>query len=218
MRFKLIDLGLVDFKEAWQFQKEIFVSVMSGCFESVLVVCRHYPVITLGRLGNRENILLSEEELKRELSGFYRIERAGDVTYHGPGQITIYPVFNLRYLKKDIHLFLRYLEEVVICFLSDFGIKALRKIGLTGVWIEDKKISSIGISIKNWITFHGVSVNIKQNDLVNFDYIRPCGMDIKMTSLETVLGREVDINIIKSNLINRFADILKMKYAASFLK
>jgi len=212
MRIKIFDLGLIGFQKAWQFQKETLGSVIAGGGDSVLIICRHYPVITLGRLGDRKNILLSGAELEKKTGGIYKIERAGDVTYHGPGQLIVYPVFNLKYLKKDIRLFLRYLEEVVIRFLSDFGIKASRRAGATGVWVADKKISSIGISIKNWVTFHGVSVNIKGNDLAGFECIRPCGMDIEMTSLEAVLGSEVEIDNVKKNLINGFKEILEAKY------
>jgi len=136
----------------------------------------------------------------------YEIERGGDVTYHGPGQLIVYPVFNLTYLKKDIHLFLRQLEGLAMDFLSDFGIKGLRYKGLTGVWIDKKKVASIGIAIRNWITFHGMSINIKKDDLDNFSLIEPCGMDIEMTSLETVLGKNIEIEQTKEIFTRKFKD------------
>lgn len=206
MEFEIFDLGLVEFKEFLEFQKGVFGYVKSGSFKSALVLCRHLPVITLGRRALMENIRVSEAELKSKGIQIYSIERGGDVTYHGPGQITAYPIFDLGRLKKDVHLFLRQLEQVVIDLLSDFGIKGIRCLGLTGVWVGKQKIASIGIAIRSWITFHGLSINIKKDDLDNFRLIRPCGMDIEMTSLETVLGREIEAVTIKDILIRRFED------------
>ena len=204
MEFQVFDLGLISFKEAWDFQKGKLNAVKSGFLKSALILCRHKPVITLGRLARKKNILASPEILKQKGIELYEIDRGGDVTYHGPGQVTIYPVFNLHYFKKDIHLFLRKLEEVVIDFLSDFGIEGLRYAGRTGVWIGKEKISSIGISLKNWITLHGVTINIKKDDLDNFQLIRPCDMDIQMTSLETVLGRDINIDGLKESIVTKF--------------
>lgn len=206
MRFKVFDIGLTDFKRAWDFQKEIFRDVKNGLLDCALIVCRHQPVITLGRNAKEENIKASQEELKKLGIGIYALERGGDVTYHGPGQLIAYPVFNLNYLKKDIHLFLRQLEEVIINLLSELGIKAVRRANLTGVWVNDNKIASIGIAIKNWIAFHGLSLNIKNDDLANFQLINPCGMDIKMTSLETVLDRDIEMDSVKKRLIQKFRD------------
>lgn len=205
--FLVFDLGLVDFKEAWQFQKKVFEDVKSGLFKSALILCQHYPVVTLGRQALKENIRACEYELKNMGIDVYKIERGGDVTYHGPGQVVAYPVFNLNWFKKDIHLFLRQLEEVIIDFLSDFGIRGLRYKGLTGVWVDGKKIASIGIAIRNWITFHGLSINIKKGDLENFGLIRPCGMDIEMTALEKVLDRDIDISELKESLIQKFKTV-----------
>ncbi len=208
MEFKVFDLGLSDFKKSWEFQKRIFAEVKKGDVPSGLVLCCHRPVITLGRQAKKENILASGSELRKRGIQIYHVERGGDITYHGPGQLTAYPIFNLTYLKKDIHLFLRQLEEVVISLLSDMGIRGLRLPGLTGVWIEKYKIASIGIAIKNWITFHGLSINIKKDDLGNFRLIRPCGMDIGMTCLENALGKDTEIGLIKKNLINKFKEVI----------
>lgn len=206
MDFKIFNLGLVDFKKAWQFQKEIFTEIKSHNIDSALIICRHYPVITIGRQGREENIRVSLSELKKRGIPMYEIERGGDVTYHGPGQLIAYPVFNLNFLKKDIHLFLRQLEGLAIDFLSYFGIKGLRYEGLTGVWIGKKKIASIGIAIRNWITFHGLSINIKKEDLDNFGLIKPCGMNIEMTSLETIAADNIEIEKINDILVNKFKD------------
>ena len=203
MQFKVFDLGLVDFKKAWDFQKEVFFQVKNDRFKSALILCQHYPVITLGRSATRKNILAQEAELKNKGIKVYEIERGGDVTYHGPGQLTAYPIFNLNYLKKDIHWFLRYLEDIIIGCLSDLGTRAHRLPGLTGVWVNKRKIASIGIAIKNWITFHGFTINIKKEDLTNFSLIRPCGMDIMVTSLESVLGSEIRVTQLKEILTRR---------------
>lgn len=204
MDFTIFDLGLADFARAADFQKEIFNRVKSGSCESALIVCRHKPVITLGRRARRSNIIVAEEQLREKAVAVCAIERGGDVTYHGPGQLTAYPVFNLALLKKDIHFFLRRLEDVGIAFLKDFSIAGYRLCGLTGVWAGKAKVCSIGIAIKSWITFHGLSINIKKDDLSNFSLIRPCGMDIAMTSLETLAGREIDMENAKIRLIDKF--------------
>jgi len=206
MDLRVFDLGLVDYRKALDFQKGLFRRVQTESFKSAMILCRHYPVITLGRRANEDNILVSECELEKKGIQMYRLQRGGDVTYHGPGQLVIYPIFNLSFFKKDIHLFLRRLEEVAIGLLSDFGIKASRLPGLTGVWIEKQKIASIGIAIRNWITFHGLSINIKKNDLLNFRLIRPCGIDSEMTSLERVLNRNIEMGDIKEKIIHRFRE------------
>ena len=206
MEFKLFDLGTMDYKQAWDFQGKVFGQIKNSYFDSALILCQHYPVITLGRQAKQENIKVPPSELQKMGIDMYKIERGGDVTYHGPGQLTAYPVLDLGSFKKDIHLFLRQLEESTIKFLSVFGVKGLRRKGLTGVWIGKEKIASIGIAIKNWITFHGVSINLKKNDLDNFGLIRPCGMDIKMTSLETIMGENIEIGYAKEIFINEFKD------------
>lgn len=205
--FKVFDLGLTDFQIAYEFQKKIFTDVKTGRLKSALILCRHYPVITLGRLAKKENIKAPEGALKNKRIAIYAIERGGDVTYHGLGQLIAYPIFNLSYFKKDIHFFLRQLEEIVINLLSDFNIAASRHKNFTGVWINAQKIASIGIAIKNWIAFHGLSLNVKKDDLANFQLIKPCGMDIEMTSLETVLGESIEIDIVKAKLIHKFREV-----------
>lgn len=203
MEFKVLDLGLTDYKESYRLQEETFENVRRGTLESALMLCQHNPVITMGRAAKSSNILIGPEELKKQGIMTYKIERGGDVTYHGPGQLTAYPVFNLNHWKKDIHFFLRQLEAAIMGLLDKFGIKSQTRSGLTGVWVEQKKIASIGISIRNWITFHGLSINITDNDLDNFRLIRPCGMDIEMTSLETILGKSIEINTVKKHLISQ---------------
>lgn len=228
MEFDLFDLGLTDFKRAWLMQRELFAEVRNGNLKSALIICQHYPVITLGRSAKRQNILATEQKLRALKIPVYQLERGGDVTYHGPGQIIAYPIFNLTLFKKDIHLFLRQLEEVAINLLAGFGIKGLRIPGLTGVWVNStvnhakenygsfsnrhiQKIASLGIAIRNWITFHGLSINIKRLDLAKFGLIKPCGLDAEVTCLETILGSDIEISSIKAMLIERFKAIFGNK-------
>lgn len=206
MTFEVFDLGLIDFATAWQFQKDMVVRVRNKNICAALIICRHYPVITLGRLAKRDDILISAFQLNERKIPVYEIERGGQITYHGPGQITAYPVFDLNYLVKDIRIFLRELEQAAIDLLSDFGIAAMRRPGSTGVWVEKEKIASIGIAIKSWVTYHGLSINIKNDDLANFGLIRPCGKNIRMTSLESVLDRHIEIENLKASIISNFKE------------
>jgi len=202
MQFETVDLGLVSFKEAEDIQRQAF-NVLSFAKEDLrprLIFCRHYPVITLGRSASKINILVCDDELKKRGISIHQAERGGNVTYHGPGQLIAYPVFDLKIWKKDIHLFLRKLEEAVINLMRQFAIPATRVSGLTGIWVEDKKISSIGIAIRHWIAFHGLSINVKKDDLANFKLVRPCGLDVEMTSMEKELDTELDICDIKACL------------------
>lgn len=204
MRFEIFDLGLVNFEEAYLAQKKIFENVKAGKLDSALIFCRHYPVITLGRSSDRKNILAREEELQRKGIKILQIDRGGDVTYHGPGQLILYPILDLKFFKKDLHFALRNLETMVIDALGDLGVTANRLPGATGVWLGSKKIASIGIAVKNWITYHGVAINIKSSDLDNFSLIRPCGMDIMMTSLESSLGRQIEFDCVKKIIKGRW--------------
>ena len=204
MQFKLFDLGLVDFQTAWNIQKSLHLQVRHKQLFSALILCQHKPVITLGRKSKQENILVKAAELKKLDIKTYEIERGGDVTYHGPGQLCVYPIVNLFYFKKDINWFLRSLEALLLEVLSEFRIKGVSPPDFTGIWIKREKIASIGIAIKNWITFHGLSLNVKKDDLANFSLIRPCGLDIIMTSMETALKKEVKINKVKEVLTRRW--------------
>lgn len=201
---KIYDLGLVDFEIAYQFQQKIFSEVLNNLYKSALITCRHEPAITLGRQAKAGNILAKKEDLSTGGISVHKIERGGDVTYHGPGQLTVYPIFDLASYRKDLHWFLRSLEQAMINLLLDFGIPGERKEGLTGVWVNGRKIGSIGITVRKWITMHGMSLNVKKNDLGAFRLIRPCGMDIEMTSMESVLDRDVDMGQVKESLISKF--------------
>lgn len=211
MRFEAFDLGLVDYKKAWDFQKETFLKVKNKELGSALILCRHLPAITLGRMSDKKNILASEAELSRRGVSIYNIERGGDVTYHGPGQVTVYPVFNLELFKKDVHWFLRNLEEVAIKALSSLSIKSERSPGRSGAWVRNKKIASVGIAVKNWITYHGLSINVSRHDMHNFFLIRPCGLDVEMTCAEHSLTRPVDLGHFEKIVARTVFDTFKIK-------
>jgi lipoate-protein ligase B len=202
------DLGLIEYSKAWDFQKDICAQVKENRLESAVIVCSHPPVITLGRAVKIPQLKLSEPELRQKGIQVYATDRGGDVTYHGPGQLVIYPICNLTYFKRDIHLFLRKLEDVVMQVLLEFGIGCRNRSGLTGVWVGNEKIASLGIAVKNWITYHGVSINIKHKDLENFAFIRPCGMDIYMTSMESVLQREISLQEVKHSCLLAISSLI----------
>ncbi|RJP28856.1 MAG: lipoyl(octanoyl) transferase [Candidatus Omnitrophota bacterium] len=206
MDFDILDAGIIDFSAGLTLQKEIHLRVKSGLSKSVLILCSHKPVFTSGRKLNYDNIIIKQSVLKQLNIDILQSDRGGDITYHGPGQIIAYPIFNLKYVKKDIHLFLRSLEDTVIDLLKSFNIPGVKKPGFTGVWVGNNKICSIGIGIRNWITFHGLAFNVKHSDLKNFEFIKPCGLDVKMTSLESLLEKEVNMDIIKTKLITSFKD------------
>ncbi|MDD5431905.1 MAG: lipoyl(octanoyl) transferase LipB [Candidatus Omnitrophica bacterium] len=208
MQVKIFDLGLIDYNKALAFQTQTHTAVKNEDYPLALIFCQHNPVITIGRAGSRQNLVAPPEEVKAKKIQVIESTRGGDITYHGPGQLTVYPIFSLKYFKKDIHLFLRYLEETIMDILCEMGINGVRRPGLTGVWVQDKKIASIGISIKNWISFHGLSINIKKFDLENFNLIRPCGMDIKMTCLEAELGASMQIKELKDKIAAKFNNTL----------
>jgi lipoate-protein ligase B len=207
MQLNVFNLGLIPFEEGLSFQKELHLRAKENSLYQGLVICRHLPVITMGRSADKKNILASAEELNNSGIKVIAVERGGDVTYHGPGQIIIYPILNLNNFKKDIRWFLRGLEEVVISYLLDYGLKGERLPGFTGVWVNHRKIASIGIAIKNWTTFHGVSLNVLNSDLANYKLIRPCGMDISMTSLEDELGRGIDYRDAEERLVGEFSKV-----------
>jgi len=207
---RAVDLGTIRFSQAYKIQHEALLSVRDGTLENTLFFCRHYDVITIGRSGSISSVLKDAAYLRDKKIELVFTDRGGDVTYHGASQLVAYPVFDLRNGVRDIHLFLRRLEEAVIGMLAFYGVLGVRKPGMTGVWVDDAKICSIGVAFKQWISYHGVSVNIGP-DLEAFSYINPCGMkNIRMVSLSNILGRDVDITQAKSVLASEFAKIFNL--------
>lgn len=200
-RHKIFPLGLTSYRHSYQFQNTIWEHVHAGALDSALILCRHEPVITLGRRASRQNILIDQTALAQKGIVVHQIERGGDVTYHGPGQLTGYPIINLNTSGRDVHAYLRALETIIIQTLAHFGVSAQRQEGSAGVWVGARKIASIGIAIKKWITWHGFSINVRKDDLLNFSCIRPCGQDISMTSMETEAGKPLDLDEVTDMVI-----------------
>jgi len=202
MKCHVVDLGLIDFDSAHEIQKEFVAKVLEDS-ESRLLFCEHPNVFTIGRIGSEEFFLDRPEHIRQKKIPILRIDRGGEVTFHGSGQVVAYPIFNLSPSSKDLKKFLWKLEEVVIDLLRDFGIVANRKNGFTGVWVGSKKIASLGIGVKKWVTYHGLGLNVN-TDLTFFSMIKPCGLDVEMTSMAKELGSLVDCEKVKKQLIECF--------------
>jgi lipoyl(octanoyl) transferase len=217
----LEDLGLKDYKQAWDYQEKLFKSIVDLKIRNrredidwetpnYLLLVEHPHVYTLGKSGDIGNLLVDEAYLEQKGATFYKINRGGDITYHGPGQIVVYPILDLDNFFTDIHKYLRFLEEVVILTLMEYGLKAERSKGETGVWLDvgtpfARKICAMGVRASRWVTMHGFALNVNA-DLGYFDLMVPCGIKGKaVTSLNVELGqREVDIKEVKQKLLHHF--------------
>lgn len=206
---RVLDLGLIDYQEAYQIQLNCVQEAL-GQDQQTVVLCEHPAVLTLGRLAEDGHILYSKDELVRRGVSIHRIDRGGEVTLHAPGQLVVYPILNLNYWKRDLHAYLHQLEEAAIDLLKDFGIVATRISGKTGVWVGREKIVSMGVGVKKWITYHGLAINVS-TDLNLFSIIRPCGMDVQMTSIERILHRPVDMNIVKQKTIETLKTVFDLE-------
>ncbi|HEY7750987.1 MAG TPA: lipoyl(octanoyl) transferase LipB [Ignavibacteriaceae bacterium] len=198
------DLGLIGYKEAWDLQYEILNRRTKNEIDDVLLLLEHPHTYTLGKTADKSNLISSEEMLHQKEISIFEIDRGGDVTYHGPGQIVGYPIIDLSSWQKDTHKYLRALEEVIIRTLDHFNISGTRNPKHTGVWIDDKKIAAIGIKVSRWVTMHGFAFNVN-TDLTLFNGIIPCGIkDKEVTSLKSELNMTVDLAEVKSVLVNEF--------------
>jgi lipoate-protein ligase B len=207
----LIDLGFCDFERSLTVQKKFQQMRVEGKIPDTLILVEHPPVITFGKSGKPSNLLVTDEVLQKKGIKTYFIERGGDVTFHGPGQIVGYPIFYIKETLAGIRPMIEKLESVLIMTLNDFGIKAITRPKLVGVWHGEEKIASIGIAVKKWVTFHGFALNVN-TDLSYFDLIRPCGLDkVKMTSMAKVLGKELNLNQVKERIKLNFEKIFSLK-------
>ncbi len=224
------DLGLIDYAEAWDLQTRVFQGTIDRKLanrnrpaeeevptEDHLFFCEHPHVYTLGKSGKQSHLLLNEQGLREKGVQFFPIDRGGDITYHGPGQIVGYPIFDLDHHFTDIHRYLRTLEEAIIGTLEAYGIKAGRIDGLTGVWLDPsdpfkaRKICAFGIRASRWVTMHGFAFNVN-TDLSYFQNIIPCGIaDKGVTSMRQELGREVDMNEVKARLKVEIANLFDVE-------
>jgi lipoyl(octanoyl) transferase len=205
--FTYCDLDKIDYKEAWDLQRETSELRHSGKLPDVMYLLEHPHTYTLGKTADRSHLVGSEDYLKENKISVYDIDRGGDITYHGPGQIVGYPIVDLNEWYKDTHKYLRSLEEVIIRTCAEYGIIGTRDPKYTGVWIENRKIAAIGIKVSRWITMHGFAFNIN-TDLSLFNGIIPCGIfDKEVTSLQKETGSEVKINDVKNLLVKHFKDV-----------
>ena len=221
------DIGLIEYKEAWLFQEKFFNEILEIksknrnegseiTTKNHLIFCEHPHVYTLGNSGNKENLLVNEEYLKSRGASFYKTNRGGDITYHGPGQIVGYPIFDLDNFFNDIGKYLRFLEEVIILTLKEYGISGERSKGETGVWLDvgkptARKICAMGVKTSRWVSMHGFAFNLN-TDLSYFESIIPCGInDKKVTSLEKEIGHKIDIDHAKSLLKSNLERVFDLK-------
>jgi lipoate-protein ligase B len=187
----IIDLGLFDYQKAWDLQRHLWAKRVAGELPDLLLLLEHPHVITLGRRGNRSHLVASAEILETMNIPLFHIERGGDVTYHGPGQLVAYPILNLKSYGYRVIRYVDQLEEVILRTLKDFGMEGERDSLNRGVWVNGEKIASLGVTIKRWVSFHGLAVNY-ETDLSYFDLIHPCGLvGGKMTSMEKILGEKI---------------------------
>ena len=195
------DLGLIDYDAAYGIQKECVARVLAGGAQ-VLLLCEHPTVITLGRLAQEANIL-NAEAITRQGIRVIPIDRGGDVTLHAPGQLVVYPILNLAQSNRDLRLYMHKLEQVAFALLKSFGIVANRISGKTGVFVGPDKIASLGIGVRKWVTCHGLGINVN-TDLQLFELIKPCGLDVRMTSIARIEGQPIDMSEVKQRLIKSF--------------
>lgn len=232
----IFNLGLIGYAEAYELQKRLVAARKADAIGDALLLCEHTPVITQGRNGKREHLLVSENVLRQRKVEFYETSRGGDVTYHGPGQLVGYPILQLGAIRKDVVWYVRMLEEVMIRTSAEFGITAHREEGKTGIWVADEekeftqssqrtqssqssqreeiaaeKLGAIGVHISRWVTSHGFAYNVA-TDLRNFDLIVPCGIaGRKATSLEKLLGRAVSVREVVVKMVRHFGDVFGLE-------
>ncbi len=223
------NLGVKDYKETWDYQEELFKNTLDLKIrnrreglelptKNYLLFVEHPHVYTLGKSGDAQNLLISEEELKAKNATFYKINRGGDITYHGPGQLVGYPILDLDNFFTDIHKYLRFLEEAVILTLAEYGLKTERSPGETGVWLDvgtpfARKICAMGVRASRWVTMHGLALNVNA-DLGYFDNIIPCGIKGKaVTSMNVELGvKEVNMEEVQEKLMNHFGELFEAEF------
>jgi len=204
-KINVLDLGKKPYEEVWNFQKKMQAKRINNEIDDMLILVEHEPVYTLGKNAEINHLLQSRDKSVEVFS----IERGGDITFHGPGQLVGYPIINLSNYKKSINWYMRSLEQVTIEVLNEYGIIAKRVEGLTGVWVDDAKIASQGVRLSRWVTMHGFSLNV-HTDLSYYDGIIPCGIfDKGVTSMEVLLGKTEKMDVVKLMVINKFNKIFK---------
>ena len=212
------DLNNIDYQEAWDLQKEILEMRVDEKINDILFLLEHPHTYTLGKVADKRNLIGSVDYLMQNKISVFDIDRGGDITYHGPGQIVGYPIIDLKKWKQDTHRYLRSLEEVIIKTCSEYGLKGVRDSKYTGVWVGDKKIAAIGIKVSRWVTMHGFAFNIN-TDLDFFSGIIPCGIvDKGVTSLKNELSKSIDISEVKEKLVDNFKNIFEYEDVTAISK
>lgn len=202
---------MISYAEAFDLQKRLAEEVARGACPHTLLVCQHPAVITYGRRAGRANILVPEEEIVSRGIALYETDRGGDVTYHGPGQAVFYPIFDLKGLCKDLHLYMRMLEEAAIAPLREhFGLNAYHRRGLTGVWVGPYKVGFIGIAVKKWVAYHGMSLNVSV-DPGPFFLIKSCGLDVKVGSINDFFSDDVALETICDMIVEQIAEVFQFE-------
>ena len=213
-----VNIGRTRYGEAWAFQQKLWDSRHAGATGDVLLFTEHEHVYTIGKGGNENHLLASGNELREKGVDFFEIDRGGDITYHGPGQIVGYPILDLNNYFLDLHKYLRCLEEVIILALGTFGIEGTREEGYTGVWVKGEKIAAIGVKVSRWITMHGFALNVN-TDLSKFDRIIPCGIFHKgVTSMNSLLGRPISLEDVHARLGESFGTVFGCRMQTLDLK
>ncbi len=228
-KIDLQNLGYKDYKETWDYQESLFKEILdikiknrrqdlNEITPNYLLMVEHPHVYTLGKSGDIKNLLISEAELEKKQATYYKINRGGDITYHGPGQLVGYPILDLDNFFTDIHKYLRFLEETIILTLADYGLKAERSKGETGVWLDvgtpfARKICAMGVRASRWVTMHGFALNVNA-DLGYFDHIIPCGIEGKaVTSLNVELGKkEIPLAEVQEKILEHFAELFEAEF------
>ena len=199
-----VNLGRMKYKRVWKIQNKLVRLRHESEIPDCLLVCEHDPVITMGRGTDKNNLLVSRESLREKGIDLFEIERGGDITFHGPGQVILYPIINLQNREKDAHKYLRDLESVAIKALNELGLKAGIKKGLTGIWVNDQKIGAVGVAVSRWVTYHGLALNVN-TDLDYFRLIKPCGItEYPVGSISRLLGMTVNIDNVNRLLVDNF--------------
>lgn len=227
-KVQIKDLGLKDYKETWDYQEELFQSIIDIKINNrknnsatktpnYFLFVEHPHVYTLGKSGDMSNLLLNEEQLAQKGASFYKINRGGDITYHGPGQLVGYPIIDLESFFTDIHKYLRFLEEVIIKTLAEYNITSERSKGETGVWLDvgtpfARKICAMGVRTSRWVTMHGFALNVNAN-LGYFDNIIPCGIRGKaVTSMEAELNKKIPLEEVKEKILKHFQELFEVEF------
>ena len=226
------DIGNIDYKEAWDYQEKLFHEIVTKKLANrslpeaeqeftgnYLIFCEHPHVFTIGKSGSEANLLIKQDQLFQRNIAYYKINRGGDITYHGPGQVVAYPIFNLDYFFTDVHRYMRCLEEAVILMLAEYGIKGDRLKGMTGVWLDAdhpakaRKICAMGVRTSHWVTMHGIALNVAP-ELEYFSLIIPCGItDKAVTSMAKELKYTPDMDEVKAKLKAHLAKVFELEYA-----